>query len=53
VPIAPGHTRTDMGGTDAPYAAEDSVARVRGVITALTFKDSGSLLSRDGAPLPW
>lgn len=53
VPIGPGHTRTDMGGAEAPYSAEDSVARVRGVIERLTFKDSGSFLSRDGATLPW
>ena len=53
VPIGPGHTRTDMGGVDAPHTAEDSVARVRGVIERLTFKDSGTFLSRDGAPLPW
>ena len=53
VPIAPGHTRTDMGGAEAPYAAEDSVTCVRGVIERLTFKDSGTFLSRDGAPLPW
>lgn len=53
VPIAPGHTRTDMGGADAPHAAEDSVRRVRGVIERLSFRDSGTFLSRDGATLPW
>lgn len=53
VPIAPGHTRTDMGGSIAPYTAEDSVTRVRGAIGRLTFKDSGTFLSRDGTPLPW
>ena len=51
--IAPGHTRTEMGGADAPYTAEDSVARVRGAIERLTFKESGAFLSRDGSPLPW
>ena len=53
VPIAPGHTRTDMGGSNAPYTAEDSVTRVRGAISRLTFNDSGAFLSRDGIPLPW
>jgi NAD(P)-dependent dehydrogenase (short-subunit alcohol dehydrogenase family) len=53
VPIAPGHTRTDMGGPEAPYSADDSVRRVRGVIERLTFKESGNFLSRDGVPLPW
>lgn len=52
-PVAPGHTRTDMGGAEAPYSAQDSVARVRGVIQRLSFKDSGAFLSRDGTPLPW
>ena len=42
-----------MGGADAPYTAEDSVARVRGAIERLTFKESGAFLSRDGSPLPW
>lgn len=51
--IAPGHTRTDMGGDNAPYSAEDSVARVRGVIARLTLKDSGAFLSRDGTITPW
>ncbi|MFM9969079.1 MAG: SDR family oxidoreductase [Burkholderiales bacterium] len=53
VPIGPGHTRTDMGGAEAPYSAEDTVSRVRGAIARLSFKDSGTFLSRDGAPLPW
>lgn len=53
VPIGPGHTRTDMGGAEAPYSAEDSVTLVRSVIARLTFKDSGTFLSRDGTPLPW
>jgi NAD(P)-dependent dehydrogenase (short-subunit alcohol dehydrogenase family) len=53
VPIAPGHTRTDMGGGEAPYSAEDSVAKVRTVISKLRFEDSGSFYNRDGTKLAW
>ncbi len=53
VPVAPGHTRTDMGGGDAPHSAEDSVAKVRATIAALRFADSGSFFNRDGTRLPW
>jgi NAD(P)-dependent dehydrogenase (short-subunit alcohol dehydrogenase family) len=53
VPIAPGHTRTNMGGSNAPYAVEDSVAKVRAVIGVLTPEDSGQFLNRDGSRLPW
>jgi NAD(P)-dependent dehydrogenase (short-subunit alcohol dehydrogenase family) len=53
VPIAPGHTRTDMGGAEAPYSAEDSVARVREVIARLRPEDSGGFFNRDGSKLPW
>ena len=53
VPIAPGHTRTDMGGPDAPHAATDSVALVRDVIQKLRPEDSGRFFNRDGNELPW
>jgi NAD(P)-dependent dehydrogenase (short-subunit alcohol dehydrogenase family) len=53
VPVAPGHTRTDMGGAEAPHSAEDSVAKVRAVIANLQFQDSGSFYNRDGTRLPW
>lgn len=53
VSIGPGHTRTDMGGEDAPYSAQDSVSKVRATIARLQFEDSGSFLARDGAHLPW
>jgi NAD(P)-dependent dehydrogenase (short-subunit alcohol dehydrogenase family) len=53
VPIAPGHTRTDMGGDAAPHSAEDSVRKVRATIAALRFEDSGAFFNRDGSKLPW
>jgi NAD(P)-dependent dehydrogenase (short-subunit alcohol dehydrogenase family) len=51
--IGPGHTRTDMGGGNAPYSAQESVATVRATISRLRFEDSGSFLNRDGSHLAW
>ena len=53
VPIAPGHTSTDMGGPNARYSAADSIARVRTTIAGLRFEDSGLFFKRDGSLLPW
>ena len=52
-PIAPGITRTDMGGPQAPFTVEDSALRVRGVIDQLTLEHSGRFFSRDASELPW
>lgn len=53
VAVAPGLTRTDMGGPNALFSPEDSVANVRRTVAAVTFEDSGRFLSRDGSALPW
>lgn len=53
VAISPGHTRTDMGGENAPYSAAESVTTVRATIAGLQFKDSGGFFSHDGVPIPW
>ena len=53
VPIAPGHTKTDMGGAGAPQELDDTVTRIRRTIASLTLEDSGRFLSRDGEVLPW
>ncbi len=49
----PGWVRTDMGGSEAPIAPEESAAALRQSIAAATFKDTGAFLNYDGAPLPW
>jgi len=49
----PGWVRTDMGGPEAPVAPEESAAALRQSIAAATFKDTGSFLNYDAAPLPW
>ena len=53
VMLAPGWTRTDMGGPDAPFALDDSVRKMRGVIAGLTPADSGRFITRDGRDNPW
>lgn len=53
VMLAPGHTRTDMGGPDAPLAPEETVGRVRRVIEKLSSKDSGRFIGNDGRDNPW
>jgi NAD(P)-dependent dehydrogenase (short-subunit alcohol dehydrogenase family) len=53
VAIAPGLTRTDMGGPNALFSTEDSVSNVRRTMAALGPGDSGKFLSRDATPLPW
>ncbi len=53
VMLAPGHTRTAMGGPDAPLAPEDTVNRVRSVIEKLSLKDSGRFIGNDGRDNPW
>ena len=51
--IAPGLTRTDMGGPNALFAVDDSVTRVRRTIAALRPDQSGGFFDRDGKTLPW
>ena len=53
VMLAPGWTRTDMGGADAPFALEDSVSRMRRIVAGVTPADSGRFINRDGADAPW
>ena len=50
---SPGWVRTDMGGSKAPLAVEDSVRGLRQRIDELTAANSGAFLSYDGKPLPW
>lgn len=51
--IHPGWVRTDMGGSEAPLSAEESVSAVLSVIGGLTEKDQGTFLNFTGEPLPW
>lgn len=51
--LDPGWCRTDMGGSGADYAPEDSVFRMRGVIADLNQETSGAFLRHDGYRHPW
>ncbi|HEX8124760.1 MAG TPA: SDR family oxidoreductase [Allosphingosinicella sp.] len=51
--LHPGWVQTDMGGAQAPLAAEDSVAGMRRVIAALCRTGSGAFVDYRGNPIPW
>lgn len=53
VVINPGWVKTDMGGASAVLAPEESVSRMRAVISRLTVADSGKFLNHDGSEYPW
>ncbi|XP_030588385.1 uncharacterized protein LOC115782368 [Archocentrus centrarchus] len=51
--IHPGWVRTDMGGSEAPLSAEESISSILSVIGGLTEKDHGSFLNFTGEQIPW
>jgi NAD(P)-dependent dehydrogenase (short-subunit alcohol dehydrogenase family) len=51
--IHPGWVNTDMGGTEAPVAPEDSAAGIWRQIEGLTRSRSGSFIDFEGNLLPW
>lgn len=51
--LRPGHTKTDMGGEDAPYEIEDSVRLMREVLADATMEQTGQFIDRSGALIPW
>jgi NAD(P)-dependent dehydrogenase (short-subunit alcohol dehydrogenase family) len=53
IAIAPGWTRTELGGPSAPTAVEDSVAGMRAIFGRLTIADTGTYWNFDGQQLPW
>lgn len=53
VAMAPGWTRTELGGPDAPLSAEASVTLQQQVIDRLGPAHSGSFLNRFGEIVPW
>ncbi|AOY92037.1 short chain dehydrogenase [Cupriavidus sp. USMAA2-4] len=53
VALHPGWVRTDMGGSGADLAVEDSVGGMRRVLAGASRADNGSFHAYDGAELPW
>jgi NAD(P)-dependent dehydrogenase (short-subunit alcohol dehydrogenase family) len=51
--LHPGWVQTDMGGSQAPLAAEESVAGMRRVIAGLPTSESGAFVDYRGETIPW
>ncbi|MBD3649669.1 MAG: SDR family oxidoreductase, partial [Pseudomonadales bacterium] len=51
--FAPGWVRTDMGGPNAMYSPEESIAGMRKVLEELTPEQSGRFLTHTGNENPW
>lgn len=53
VSVHPGWVETDMGGSSAPVAVEDSVSGLRRLIASLEAEHSGRFFTFEGDELPW
>jgi NAD(P)-dependent dehydrogenase (short-subunit alcohol dehydrogenase family) len=53
VVLHPGWVRTDMGGANATYSPEESVAGLVTVIEGLGPQDNGRFYDFEGEPIPW
>jgi NAD(P)-dependent dehydrogenase (short-subunit alcohol dehydrogenase family) len=53
ISMAPGWTQTDLGGSQAQWSVQDSVANQRKVIAGLTAADNGRFVDLLGADVPW
>jgi len=53
IAMAPGWTRTALGGPDAPYSVEESVEGQQKVIAGLSLEDTGKFLDLAGAEVAW
>ncbi len=51
--LRPGHTKTDMGGSDAPYEIDESVRMMRNVLDQVDMSLTGSFIDRTGELIPW
>ena len=53
ISMAPGWTQTALGGWNATWSVEDSVAKQIRVITSLGAEDTGRFLNLHGESVPW
>jgi len=51
--LRPGHTKTDMGGSDAPYEIDESVRTMRQVLAKVDISQTGCFIDRTGERIPW
>lgn len=51
--VHPGWVRTDMGGENATYSPQESVAGLIAVIEGLGPEDNGRFYDFQGEPIPW
>jgi NAD(P)-dependent dehydrogenase (short-subunit alcohol dehydrogenase family) len=53
ISLAPGWTRTDLGGEGAHWPVDDSVRAQRRVLDTITPADSGRFIDLTGKSVPW
>lgn len=53
ISMAPGWTKTDLGGQNAEWTTRDSVGNQLGVLDRLTPEDNGKFLNLLGESVPW
>jgi len=51
--LHPGWVRTRMGGDEAPYTPQESVAGMRALVERFSMAQSGRFFRFDGSELPW
>ncbi|MEQ1635339.1 MAG: SDR family oxidoreductase [Methylococcales bacterium] len=51
--LHPGWVKTDMGGSNAPLSAAESIKGMRQVIEGFSLAQSGSFIKYDGTSMPW
>jgi len=53
VSVAPGWTRTELGGPNAQHGVAEATERVRALLEQFTIEDTGTYWNYDGTRLPW
>ena len=51
--LRPGHTKTDMGGSDAPHEIDESVRMMRQTLAKVDISKTGCFIDRTGELIPW
>ena len=51
--MAPGWTRTELGGPNAPFSMEETIPKIVNVLLAQRGKPGLRYLDREGSTVPW